>query len=229
MTEIETQLAGNLRAAGVDGALANRLAKYGALLLAANARVNLTGAGDAAALTPHLLDALSLVPWVRDGARLVDVGSGGGLPGIPLAMATGATPTLVEPIAKKAAFLRDGLVACGLDGEALAERAETVGRDSRYRGRFEIATARAVGPASTVAELTVPLVCVGGRVLLQRGAMDAREQRALEDAVLVLGATIAEEKSLEGELRIVVLEKVVATGERFPRRNGVPAKRPLGW
>jgi 16S rRNA (guanine527-N7)-methyltransferase len=227
VSEALEALAGALREHGVDPALAERLAAYGALLLDANTRVNLTGANDPAALLPHLLDALTLVSFLQPGATLVDVGSGGGLPGIPLAIATGVTVTLVEPIAKKAAFLRDALAASGLPGEALTERAEVVARDPRYREQFDYATARAVSRAPTVAELTLPLLRVGGKALLQRGALEERERRAVEDAAPVLSGALVEERVLEGERRVLVLEKQRPSSERFPRRNGVPEKRPL--
>jgi 16S rRNA (guanine527-N7)-methyltransferase len=210
----------------VEATLSERLAAYGALLLAANRSVNLTGAKDAASLVPHLLDALTLAADVTE--NLVDVGSGGGLPGIPLAIATGARVLLIEPIAKKAAFLARALRELDIDGSAIAERAEVAARDDRYRAQFACATARAVSGASTVAELTVPFLRVGGHVLMQRATMSDAERQALDDAALVLGASVIEDRRLEGERRIVVLEKTVATGERFPRRNGVPEKRPLG-
>jgi len=225
--ETQAALAAGLREHGIEGTLAERLGAYGALLLEANHRVNLTGAKDAVALLPHLLDALTLVPFVKSGASLVDVGSGGGLPGIPLALAAGIRVTLIEPIAKKAAFLREALLASGLDGEALAERAEVSARDSRYREQFDYATARAVSRAPTVAELTMPFLRVGGRALLQRGALDERERRAVEDAAPVLGGIVVEERLLAGDRRVVILEKRHASSERFPRRNGVPEKRPL--
>jgi 16S rRNA (guanine527-N7)-methyltransferase len=218
-------LATALRAAGVDADLAERLATYGALLLEANRRVNLTGAKDVAALVPHLLDALTLAGDVSKS--LVDVGSGGGLPGIPLALATGARVLLVEPTAKKAAFLAKTLIACGISGEAVAERAEVAGRDVRFREQFAFATARAVATAPTVAELTVPFLRIGGQALLQRAAMEARERQALEDAAPMLGAALVEERALEGDRRVLVLEKRLSTEQRFPRRNGVPEKRPL--
>ncbi len=222
-------LAAGLRDDGVDRGLADRLAAYGAHLLDANRRVNLTGANDAPALLPHLLDALTLVPFVTNGGSLVDVGSGGGLPGIPLAIATGVRVTLIEPIGKKAAFLREALAAAGLAGDALAERAEVSARDPRYREQFDYATARAVSRAPTVAELTMPFLRVGGRALLQRGALDERERRAVEDAAPVLGGVLIEERLLAGDRRVVVLEKRHASSARFPRRNGVPEKRPLCW
>jgi 16S rRNA (guanine527-N7)-methyltransferase len=229
VVDTEPEIVALLAEAGVAGDLAERLAAYGALLLDANRRVNLTGAADAAALVPHLLDSLTLVPLIAPGRTLVDIGSGGGFPGIPLAIATGVRVTLIEPIAKKAAFLRTALEACGLEGEALAERAEVAAREPRYREAFDLATARAVSRAPTVAELAMPFLRIGGRALLQRGALDERERQAVEDAAPVLGGVVLEERALAGERRVLILEKRVASSERFPRRNGVPEKRPLCW
>jgi 16S rRNA (guanine527-N7)-methyltransferase len=214
-----------LAAAGVADALAERLATYGAFLLETNRRVNLTGAKTAEALAPHLLDALSLTADVR--GPLVDVGSGGGLPGIPLALATGVPVTLIEPVAKKAAFLEAALAHLGIGGDVVAARAEVAAHDPRHRERFEAATARAVGPPSTVAELTVPFLVIGGRALLQRGALDDAERLAVTDAAPMLGAALVEERQLEGLRRVLILEKRQATPARFPRRVGVPEKRPL--
>jgi 16S rRNA (guanine527-N7)-methyltransferase len=221
----ETELLAGLRLAGVSDPSAERIAAYGALLLEANTKVNLTGAKSPMALLPHLLDALTLAGDVRES--LVDVGSGGGLPGIPLAIATGARVLLVEPIAKKAAFLERALAELGLAGEVAAERAEIAARDERFREQFAFGTARAVSRASTVAELTVPFIRVGGRVLLQRAAIEVAERQALEDAAPMLGAALIEERALDGERRILVLEKLRPSEHRFPRRNGVPEKRPL--
>ncbi len=166
-----------LEAAGVDAPLAERLAVYAALVLTANRRVNLTGAKDGTAFAVHILDALTL----RDDARspLVDVGSGNGLPGIVLALATGARVTLVEAIKKRAAFLADALAVLGVEGVVLAERAEDAAHEPLHRERYLTATARAVGSAPAIAELTVPFLAVGGRALLQRGSVgDAEAERA---------------------------------------------------
>lgn len=214
-----------LRAGGVDAPLAERLAVYAALVVAANRRLNLTGARDGAAFAEHLLDALTLAGDVS--APLVDVGSGNGVPGIPLALATGAAVTLVEPIGKRAAFLRTALSTLGLEGAVVAARAEDAARDPGLREQFQTATARAVASGPAVAELTVPFLAVGGRALLQRGELTARERDAVADAALVLGAELVEERTVGGERRILVLTKRSPTGPRFPRRNGVPTKRPL--
>ena len=135
--------------------------------------------------------------------------------------------TLLEPIKKRATFLAGALAQLGLAGEAVAGRAEDVARDPAYRERFATATARAVSSAPTVAELTVPFLAVGGRALLQRGSLETAERNAVTDAALVLGAELVDERSLAGERRVLVLEKRMPTGPRFPRKNGVPAKRPL--
>ena len=214
-----------LRENGIEEPLAERLAVYAALVLAANRRVNLTGAKDGTAFAAHIADALTLAADVT--GPLIDVGSGNGVPGIPLALATGVRVTLVEPIKKRAAFLSNALNQLGLDGEAVAARAEDAARDPAYRERFAVATARAVAAAPTVAELTVPFLAVGGRALLQRGSLEMPERNAVTDAALVLGAELVEERRLDGDRRIVVLEKRSPTGPRFPRKNGIPAKRPL--
>lgn len=214
-----------LRNAGVEEPLAERLAVYAALVLAANRRVNLTGAKDGTAFAAHIADALTLAADVA--GPLIDVGSGNGLPGIPLALATGVRVTLLEPIKKRAAFLSKTLETLGLEGEAVAARAEDAARDPAYRERFAVATARAVAAAPTVAELTVPFLAVGGRALLQRGSLETPERNAVTDAALVLGAELVEQRLVDGERRILILEKRGPTSPRFPRKNGIPAKRPL--
>lgn len=216
---------GALRAAGVEERLAERLAMYAALVLAANRRVNLTGAKDGTAFAAHIADALTLASDVT--GPLIDVGSGNGVPGIPLALATGVRVTLLEPIKKRAAFLADALAKLGLEGEAVAARAEDAARDPAYRERFATATARAVAAAPTVAELAVPFLSIGGRALLQRGSLETPERNAVTDAALVLGAELVEERPLDGERRILILQKRLPTSPRFPRKNGIPAKRPL--
>ena len=214
-----------LRSAGVDDGLAGRLAVYAALVLEANRRLNLTGAKDGAAFAAHILDALTLQDDVE--SPLIDVGSGNGVPGIPLALVTGARVTLLEPIKKRAAFLQRALHALAIDGDVVAGRAEDAGRDPALREHYRTATARAVASAPAVAELTVPFLAVGGRALLQRGGLETKERNALADAALVLGAELVEERALGGDRRILLLRKTTATGLRFPRKNGTPAKRPL--
>lgn len=218
----------------VEAPIRELLERYVAALLTRNAVVNLTAARTPQAVAEHVRDSLALVSFVRD--PLVDVGSGGGFPAIPLAIATGCRATLIESVAKKAAFLREVVDELGLPIDVVCARAEDIGRDPRYRARFACATARAVSGVTTVLELTVPLLVVGGAALLQRGKFDAIERAAAHDAALVLGAMIEAEIAVAAndavapvpdERRLIVARKLVATGPRFPRRAGTPAKRPL--
>jgi 16S rRNA (guanine527-N7)-methyltransferase len=203
-----------------------RLDAFAAFLLEANAGLNLTAARDRAAVWEHIEDSLTLAALVR--GPLVDIGSGGGFPAIPLAIVTGVPMTLIESLEKKARFLRAAAERFALPIVVEARRAEDAARDPALRERFACATARAVASGPSVLELTLPFLEIGGRALLQRGALDERERRAMADAALVLGARICEEVALDGERRrLVIVEKTAATSARFPRRAGIPAKRPL--
>ncbi|MBV8372300.1 MAG: 16S rRNA (guanine(527)-N(7))-methyltransferase RsmG [Candidatus Eremiobacteraeota bacterium] len=222
---MRAELEALLAAAGVDDRIVSRLALYGARVLEANRSFNLTGAKSALELTPHLVDSLTVVPYVGD--TLIDVGSGAGLPGIPVAIATGAPITLIESTAKKARFLQRALAEFALAGEVVAARAEVAARDDRLRDAFASGTARAVSTAPAVAELLLPFIKPGGVAILQRGTMDERERTALADATLVLAGEIAQEVPLAGDRRIILVRKTGATPLRFPRRTGIPEKRPL--
>lgn len=220
-----------------DARIRASLERFVSLLLERNAAMNLTSARDPDAVMVHVRDSLGLVPHV--GATHVDIGSGGGFPGLVLAIATRKPTTLVESLAKKAAFLREVVLDLGLAVDVVCDRAEDVGRNPAFRERFATATARAVAGVTTVLELAIPLLEIGGRALVQRGRFTALERASAHDAALVLGAEIAGEFAVDddGEVsevppvgdgrRLVVVAKRFATGPRFPRRAGIPAKRPL--
>ncbi len=224
MTE-RAQLADLLAAGGVDSIHIDRLARYGELVLETNRRFNISGADTVEELAPHILDSLSVAQYVQ--SPLVDIGSGGGLPAIPLAIVTGASVTLVESTTKKAAFLEAVLAQLGLEGAVVPERAEIAGRHEDLRENFACATARAVSAAPIVLEFTVPFIRIGGIAVLQRGKMDNRERNAVRDAAPMLGAEVAEEISLDGDKRVLLIRKMSPTPQRFPRRTGIPEKRPL--
>jgi 16S rRNA (guanine527-N7)-methyltransferase len=183
--------AGRLTEIGVtlDEAVIARLGDYLARLLAMNEQMNLTAIKDPIeAWDKHVLDALTLVPLLADlgaGARLADIGSGGGIPGIPLAIARpDLQVTLVEATQKKATFLVAVAAALGLTNVSVrAERAEQLGKGD-LRGAFDAVTARAVGRLVMLVPLTVPFVRPGGLVLLIKGQ---RAEEELAEASWVLG------------------------------------------
>jgi 16S rRNA (guanine527-N7)-methyltransferase len=214
-----------LEAAGIEPGLCERLTRYGRLVLETNRSVNLTGAKTEDDVAPHLVDSLSLLPYL--GADLIDIGSGAGFPAIPLAIASGRPVTMVETTQKKALFLRRVLDELDLEGEVVNERAEVAGHMDRLRDRFTTGTARAVGSGPTVIELVLPFLAQGGLALLQRGKLDGTERAAMSDAAPMLAATVEGELPAGGDRRIILVRKLGPTPQRFPRRAGVPDQRPL--
>ena len=176
-------------------------------------------------------DSLVLAEHVAGARRLVDVGSGGGLPGLPLKIAhPDLEVTLIEADQDKAAFLVQAAARLDLRGvEVLAVRAEDAGRDPRYREAFDVAVARALAPMPTLVELCLPLVRVGGRLLAQKTEKEdvARAASAVELLGGRLGAAIGAASRARASGVIVVVDKVGPTPRAYPRRPGLPSRKPL--
>jgi 16S rRNA (guanine527-N7)-methyltransferase len=176
-------------------------------------------------------DSLVLLDHLGEAQRVVDVGSGGGLPGLPLKIARpDLQVTLVESDQDKAAFLVRACAVLGLqDVEVLARRAEEVGQDPLYREAFDAAVARALAPMRVLAELCLPLVKVGGRLLAQK--TDSEElndaSRAIEAMGGVLNGVAAAPSAARSTGTIVIVDKVRSTPPAYPRRPGVPGRKPL--
>ncbi|HLY03467.1 MAG TPA: 16S rRNA (guanine(527)-N(7))-methyltransferase RsmG [Candidatus Cybelea sp.] len=221
MTALEELLADQ----GVDAPAVAALSRYGRLVLEANRRFNVTGARSSDEIARHISDSLSVVPYLRE--PYVDVGSGAGFPAIPIGIVTGVPLTLIEATLKKARLLESFLETLGLRGVVVAERAEVAGHRPDLREHFASGTCRAVATAPAVAELLLPLIGVGGAAVLQRGRTDAGERRSLEDAALVLGASLESDDEIGDDRHIILLRKLRETPARFPRRTGAPQKRPL--
>ena len=187
----------------------------------------------------HVLDSLSCFLFEPLGAArsLVDVGTGGGLPGVPIKIvAPEIRTTLVEATAKKARFLRRVVERLSLEDVKVENaRVEEIARSDAHRGLYDVATARAVARLSVVAEYCVPLLRVGGHVISMKGRLEDEEIAEGERAARKLGARFSQLirvprlPELEKKERcLVILEKVEETPREYPRNVGVPAKRPLG-
>ncbi len=190
-------------------------------------------------ISEHILDSLSCLKVSRLGiaGSLVDVGTGGGLPGVPLAIARPAlSVTLLEAAEKKARFLEEVNTQLELKNvKVLQVRAEDLGRMSEYRHTFDLATARALAALPVVVEYCAPLVRLGGQIVSMKASLHEDELLAGVGASKQLGAHLKDilevkyRASLpQKERRLVVFDKVADTSSRFPRKVGMAKKRPLG-
>ena len=202
------------------------LERYVALVLSWRDRLNLTGVQtEAEAARVLVVDALACLPHLPDRGTVVDLGSGSGTPGVPIAVARPAVHVLlVEASRKKAGFLGVVLRALGLaNADVVHARAEALGRNPAHRERYDAATARAVASLPVLAELALPLVRVGGLAVFPKGPHAEGEMRAAAGALRLLGGA-AETRAFG----MIVVRKVAPTPSPYPRRPGVPGRRPLG-
>ncbi|MCS7001467.1 MAG: 16S rRNA (guanine(527)-N(7))-methyltransferase RsmG [Dehalococcoidia bacterium] len=211
-------------------------AAYAARIVAANATMNLTAITDPDAMAVrHFADSLAVaVVWTpRPGATIADVGSGAGLPGLALKILWPATRlTIIESIGKKAAFVAETARALDLAGvSVVTARAEEIAHQAAHRERYDLVTARAVARLPTLAELTLPLCAIGGRVVAHKSAAVEAELAAGRRAIALLGGgdpTVTTPPAPElADHRLVAIPKIGPTPTAYPRRAGVPAKRPL--
>ena len=233
MNELWTDLAARANVNLPDAQHA-QLSRYLDLLFEANARMNLTRITDRAqAELQHVADALTLLPHLPpDAHRLADVGAGGGVPGIPLAIArSDVTVLLIESTKKKAAFLKSAVEALALRNVSVSEwRAEDVAH-SNSRESFDIAVARAVATMDWLAEWCLPLVKKGGRMLAMKGPKVAEELPAAAKAIKLLGGAtpVVHPVDLPGtEHRVIVeISKIGKTDVRYPRPATSAKGKPI--
>lgn len=229
-----------------------KLGAFLALMLDENTRMNLTAIRDPEeAWEKHILDALTVLPVLAEvqpdteegvedrRVSVLDVGSGGGVPGIPLAIVMpNVNFTLMDSTAKKTAFLKRAVTELGLTNvRVVTGRAETLGQDrgertsqgraGGYRDRFDAVVARAVGRMVTLVEITVPMARVGGLVVMIKGQRADEELTEAKAAMHLLHA--AHSGTIDTPTgRVVVIEKLRNTPRDYPRKDGEPKRAPLG-
>ena len=235
MTELRLPLA----AAGLelDETALSRLETYHDMLLDWNTRMDLTSVSADRMAARHFLD--SLLPLKASGlipeeGRLIDVGTGAGFPGLPLAIARPSLQvTLLEAQGKRCQFLQAVCQALGLENVTIInDRAENLGRAEGHREGYDRAVARAVAALPVLAEYLLPFVRVGGMALCWKGPAVAGEQADGAAAAARLGGRLLPLVDMEGSGEetghvIAPMEKIEKTLPLYPRKNGMPAKRPL--
>jgi 16S rRNA (guanine527-N7)-methyltransferase len=209
---------------------------YSQELTAWNRKFNLTSiTGHRAIQVRHFLDSISCTLAIADpSVETIDIGTGPGFPGLPLKILHPQMPlTLLESIRKKVRFLEHMVEVLELEGvEVIWGRAEEWGRRESHRERFGLALARAVAPMATLLEYALPFCRVGGTFIAQKGAKVLQELKDAGQALEILGGKLKEVRDLRREgleelHSLVVVEKVAPTPPRYPRRPGIPSKRPL--
>lgn len=212
------------------------LARYGALLVEKNRVMNLTAITEPRDVaTLHMLDCAALLNCAGfEGKTLIDVGTGAGFPGVPLAvLAPSLKVTLLDSLNKRVEWLEEACKALGLSNAcAIQARAEEAGREPDLRERFDFATARAVADLRVLAELCLPFVKVGGHVLAMKGTDSGAELDAARPAIRLLGGQVATcfdytIPHTDVAHRVIVMEKISATPEKYPRRWAKIQKMPL--
>ena len=202
-----------------------------------NKRMNLTRITDCEEVQlKHFLDSLTVLTAVQltKGLRVIDVGTGAGMPGIPLKIVSpGIDLTLLEATGKKAKFLEHIVSVLGLEGvEIVSSRAEETGHNTMYREKFSLALSRAVAPLPVAVELSLPFCQVGGLcVTLKKGNIEAEVQQSLK-AIGIMGSRLREVKpvalaGLDDKRYLVIIEKLKPAPPQYPRRPGMPAKKPI--
>lgn len=215
--------------------------RYRHELLAWNERVNLTSITEPDEVERrHFVDSLTCLLGLNDlleerpAATLIDIGTGGGFPGLPLKIARPEIQlTLLDSVRKKTEFLEYLVCALGLrDVTIVTARAEELGQHPQYRERYDAAVSRALAELPVLLELCLPFVRVGGRLVAPRRGDLLAQQAEAERAARELGGVFRAPIPVDlgpgyTGYGLVVVDKVAPTPPRYPRRPGIPAKRPL--
>lgn len=208
---------------------------YMNLLIEWNEKINLTAIIEPEEIIKkHFIDSLTISKYVEKNARIIDVGTGAGFPGIPIKIARDSVNvTLLDALNKRLNFLNEVIEKNNLkDIQTVHFRAEEAGKNKSYREKFDIATSRAVASLNVLVEYLLPLVRIGGKCICMKGSNIAEEIEVSKKAISTLGGEIEriEEFELPGsDMRrnIIVIKKMKDTPVKYPRKAGTPSKEPI--
>ncbi len=207
---------------------------YKNILLEWSAKVNLTAIVDKDEIDlKHFVDSLTIHSYIKPCAKVIDVGTGAGFPGIPLKIVRkDIDVTLLDSLQKRVNFLNEVITLLALEKTiAVHARAEDAGKDEKYREKFDIATARAVANLASLAEYCLPFVKIGGYFIAMKGN-NVEEIGSAKKAITELGGEISKVEKMvlpnsDIERNIILVKKITHTPKIYPRKAGTPLKRPI--
>lgn len=214
-----------------------QLEKLSDCFLQWNSQLNLSAIRDReGVLLKHIIDSLLVLPFdqIPAGSSVIDIGTGGGFPGIALAIALPSCSfTLADSTAKKLSAVQSMIETLGIpNAKTLLGRAETLGQNQKYRERFDIAVTRAVGPFPVMLEYSLPFIKPGGKLIAYQGPEIKDQWKKYQPIAKTLASEIVE--ALETLLPIenakrffVIVKKTGKLNAQYPRREGLPLKKPL--
>ena len=198
-----------------------------------NEKINVTAITDEEEfLTKHIVDSLLINKYLKNGEKVIDVGTGGGFPGIPIAVTNDVNIVLMDAVNKKLNVIKD--ISENLDIkniEIIHSRAEDMGQDIKHREKYDVCVSRAVASLPTLLEYMIPLVKVGGTIICMKGPNYDIELENARRCISLFGGKVekADQYILEGnnERNILIIKKIKNTPKNYPRKNGKPSKEPI--
>lgn len=209
--------------------------EYMTLLLDWNEKINLTAITEVDdVILKHFIDSMTIFKYIENEESIIDVGTGAGFPGIPIAiMKKDVKITLLDSLNKRINFLNE--VCCELkinNVETIHGRAEEIGKNKEHREKYDIAVSRAVANMSTLSEYLIPLVKIGGKCICMKGSEIEQELEQAKFAIKELGGKIEKVEKFtlpdsDMERNIIIIKKIKETSNKYPRKAGMPSKDPI--
>ena len=171
--------------------------------------------------------------YIKDDYTMIDVGTGAGFPGLPIAISSKAEVTLLDSLNKRVNFLNSISTELGLNNvNTIHGRAEEMGANQKYREKYDVAVSRAVAPMNVLVEYLLPFVKIGGICICMKGPKADEELKEAKRAIKLLGGEIIKQEKLKldnekMERNLIIIKKVSTTAKKYPRKPGMPAKQPL--
>lgn len=211
-----------------------RLYKYMNLIIEWNEKINLTSITNPKdIIVKHFIDSLTVLQYINNDNKVIDVGTGAGFPGIPLAISKeNSNITLLDSLNKRINFLKEVSSKLNINNViTIHGRAEEIGRMKQHRENYDIAVSRAVAPLNILLEYLLPLVKVGGQCICMKGPNYKEEMKDINNALKKLGGEIYEINSIDINEKInrniIIVKKIQHTNNLYPRNPGIPSKKPL--